>query len=871
MIVSLYDVSAADLSAAGAKAVSLARMKEFGLPIPGGFCIFGSAYREHIEGVREEIASALESLGNAGAGEKGGPAADIRRAIIEAPLSDSLRLEIENHYEKLGAESCAIRSSSTAEDLPGHSFAGQYDTFLDVTDLSGCILAIKKCWASLWTERAIEYRERNGFAHMEADMAVIVQEMVPADAAGVLFTADPVTGKTDRLVIEACFGLGEALVSGQVTPDRFVLARDDLAIISHSIAQEKPCIDEAVARRLGEIAIEAEARFGSPQDMEWAVRDGEIFFLQSRPITTLSPQPATPKTPDSHTAHAHETRQTWTNLNTGEVLPDVVTPVTWSMVIPVIDEIFGKIIKGLGMDFADNPIVGLVGGRVYFNLNTMAGMLQLIPGMSKKDITRILGGDQERAAELGRLEIPDEDVPELSFSLLRLLRNSPPFIFRAVSISWKGGDRAVALLRGKVAELKSIDTRSLSEDELAEFLDENVDELIAMMGMVTFAGMDVMFMTMLDKVCRKWLGDPDGTMANRLLAGMGGMQSAEAGLALWRLASEARAKESVTDAIKSGDKWEEVRGKLAGVPEGDEFLSSWDKFMAEHGHHTRGEVEFYNARWAETPDYILGIIRGYLDSSESGGKGQDPAEAYNQRAREREELEAECRRKLRNPIKRLIFNVSLRRSQRGSLVRENLKDAAVRFLGVIRLALLELGSRLRDRGVLADHDDIFFLGLDEIAPARSGEIEAAQLIAARRAEYDKNLTITPPQVVIGAFDPDDFVPDKFDETAKTLHGVAVSSGVAVGPARVILRASADERVQPGEILVAPFTDPGWTPYFIPAAAIVMDMGGILSHGSIVAREYGIPAVVNVGPATKIIKTGQMLRVDGDKGVVEIER
>ena len=263
------------------------------------------------------------------------------------------------------------------------------------------------------------------------------------------------------------------------------------------------------------------------------------------------------------------------------------------------------------------------------------------------------------------------------------------------------------------------------------------------------------------------------------------------------------------------------------------------------------------------------MVRTYL----SGFDKTDPLEHHRRRAQERDKLTRQCRQRLRNPIKRALFNFYLRRAQRGSLVRENLKSEAIRYWAAMRFILLELGERLVTRRILESRDDIFFLSLEEIDPVRWGKagFKIREVIAARRAEYERNLAITPPKIVVGRFDPDNFIPDAVEETAESLAGLAVSPGVVIGPARVILRANTDEQVLPGEILVAPFTDPGWTPYFLPAAAIVMDQGGLLSHGSIVAREYGIPAVVNVGPATKIIETGQTIQVDGNSGVVRILR
>jgi pyruvate,water dikinase len=289
--------------------------------------------------------------------------------------------------------------------------------------------------------------------------------------------------------------------------------------------------------------------------------------------------------------------------------------------------------------------------------------------------------------------------------------------------------------------------------------------------------------------------------------------------------------------------------------------------MIRHGHHTRGEIELFNARWSETGDYVLSIIRTYISSINQ----INPVESHKKLIQRREELAEQCRRKLGNPVKRRIFSHFLYKAQQGFILRENCKSEIVRHLAGLRKILLALGQKLNGRGVIENQDDIFFLRLEEIEPVIQGktDFDVKQIIAARHIEYEKNISITPPKVVIGKFDPDNFISDTVDVDSKTLKGLGVSPGVVTGKAHIILRTDNSEHISAGEILVAPFTDPGWTPYFIPAAGIVMDMGGMLSHGSIVAREYGIPAVVNAGDATKIIKTGQMIQVDADKGIVRI--
>ena len=849
----------------GAKAMSLARLGKIGLPIPPGFCIAGAAYLEHVElhNLQPRLKEILDRLATATEEEKRALLSELRANFLAAPLADSLRKEIAENYRRLGAGAVAVRSSATMEDLPGHSFAGQYDTYLGITDLSACLAAIQKCWASLWTERAWNYREQNRFDHLSTEMAVIVQALIPADAAGVIFTADPMTGDSDRIVIEAVFGLGEGLVSGKVSPDRWVFSKPDLRLLEQVLSAKAlpispdragaPCLQPEVARRLAELALKAEAAMQQPQDIEWAVQAGKFFLLQSRPITTLKPQPS------------WEDRQVWSNVNTAEVLPDVVTPFTWS-VIRKVEITIRAIYDQLGINTGSYPLVGLIGGRAYFNLNTVTGAMRGIPGVGKVNLSELMGGAQGKLADLGQLQIPEEDVPKFQSRRWRLLLVGPGLVWYVYRHRRR---RAAAYLQGlrvRAESLSRVDVSRLSEDELLARLEGLIDELMVTDGPLAWQFVSMGALPILDQLCRKWFPDSGPGLANRLVTGQGGMDSAEAGLELWFLAAVAREQKGIEIILLAGESFSLTRTKLSRVEAGQKFLAAWDQFLVRHGHHKQGEIELANPCWSERPDYVLDLVRSYLKNFDRA----NPAANRELRATEREDLTRQCRQRL-HLFKRWVFDYFLDGAQAGSLLRENVKSESVRCLGGVRAMALEMGRRLAQNHVLKNPEDIFFLTMEEVEPVRKGTagFDVKQTIAERRAEYEQNLTLSPPPVVIGKFDPRQAVPVAMDAKAEVLTGLAVSAGVATGPARVILRADTRESVLPGEILVAPFTDPGWTPYFITAAGIVMDQGGLLSHGSIVAREYGIPAVVNVGPATRIIKTGQTLQVDGNRGVVKI--
>ncbi len=873
--------------------MSLVRLGRIGLAVPPGFCITQVVFREHLEqnNLTTRLKSSLEELANTKSEARRILLSNMRQVIVEAPLAEAIRDQIEEQYNALGANYVAVRSSGTAEDLPGHSFAGQYDTYLGISNSADCIEAVKKCWASLWTLRAYEYRERNGFDHLKIDMAVIVQSLIAADTSGVIFTVDPITGSRSSIVIEACFGLGEALVSGKVTPDRFVVSKKRLKLLSSTISEKKIertidqnglveeknvpderssvcCLGKKQIEKLAKFARKIETEFGSPQDIEWAICKKKIFLLQSRPITALPPE------------KSWEDRQIWCCNPAKEVIPDVATPMTLSVIYAMLGDFIDPVFRLLCMDRGDHPLFGLVAGRIYFNANIWGAVFRDLPGTEGLDFMKLAGSHKglQQVVE-GLRTATDEDLPDMKFRRYKFFLKIPLIIVNTLRNTTKKGRRILRKVGDENEKWSRLDAASLTTEEITIYCREVVTDISDLVGQALYLFSIMGALPFLDIVCTKWL--PDGnTKTGELLAGIGGMVDATAGLDIWRLAAAADSKKEVKDLILSDENWGTIEEKLcrgrpalesrAGCPRHDsgrEFLTDWNRFMHRHGHHCRGELELYNKRWIETPDYILKFVRSHITQMDK----IDPIQNFARAAEQRRQLEKQCRKQLKNPIKRMIFNYLLVRTQKGSVFRENVKSEVIKLLTAMRKLLIELGKRLKEKDVLKNEDDIFFLRYEEIAPIVQGNADPdiLQIITARRIEYDKNSLITPPDVVFGKFDPDNYIPDTIDEQAQELNGLGVSPGTATGKARVILRADTEQQLLAGEILVAPFTDPGWTPYFVPASAIVMDEGGVISHGSIVAREYGIPAVVNVGSATKIIKTGQKIQVDGNLGIVRI--
>ncbi len=855
LVLRLSEACAYDRSLVGGKAFNLGRLIAAGLPVPRGLCVTTTAFDLFLASCprRTELSRLLAQCSGDEMGRLAELSREIRSCLAEVRVPEVVKDAALSAWRELGEErSFAVRSSATVEDAAGMSFAGQFESILNVHGADALLDAIKTCWLSLFSERALVYLARQRVPAEKVRMAVLVQEMVEAEHAGVVFTADPLTGATDRFVVEYVSGLGEGLVQGTIQPGRAVIEKRTGRVLA---SPENELLSSATLESLCDLARRTERLFSAPQDIEWAQRDGAMFLLQSRPITTKAP------------ARTWEDRQVWTNVNTGEVMPDVMTPMTWSMIQSLLG-VVGSIFRLAGVEIPRVSLVGdLVAGRLYFNANTVFAAVKpfsfLLNGTS--DFFQTLGGVSVEAYRQGPLAIPPEDLPDLGFRWPKYFLSLPRIFYDLIThLSRRRGRAWLARFTKQTDGLDRLDLGAISTPELTRLCGQYIREV--------FKDADVLYLLaqgaalpVFQKACRDWLGEPG--LALRLFAALGNMPVAEAGLALWRLAALAHADGDTETAVSSENNWPEVRIKLCHTEPGRKFMAAWDAFMTEHGHHCRGEFELSNARWSETPDYILGIVRGYLRSL-----GQsDPLENQRRRAEERERLTVQCRARLKNPIKRWIFSHSLRRTQELAVYREQLKNLGIRRFAFVRRVLLVLGQRLHEQGSLSCRDDIFFLEVSELEPVATGgaSFDWRERIELRRREYEKNLKLNPLRVVNGIFDPNAPSWPVADADAKLLEGIAVSPGIVTGPARVILRADEHEQVLAGEILIAPFTDPAWSPYFITAAGLVVEQGGILSHGSIVAREYGLPAVTNVASATRVIRTGDLVQVDGNRGCVSV--
>ncbi|MEU1725945.1 PEP/pyruvate-binding domain-containing protein [Nonomuraea sp. NPDC005692] len=820
-VIPLDDEAAADLGTAGGKGASLARLVRAGLPVPGGFVVTTLAYRSFVAAFGDEIASGDD------------PGALFAAHEIPAALAEAIRAA----HAALGDDvAVAVRSSATAEDLPDLSFAGQQDTFLNVR-ADGLLEAVRRCWASLWNPRAVAYRERNGVPHDDVALAVVVQELVDADAAGIMFTADPVTGARDEIVVNASWGLGEAVVGGQVTPDTITLSggrvtgsrvadKTVMTVRTASGTREEPVpeelrrapvLDPAQAVELAALGERVQALYGMPMDVEWARRDGTFAILQARPITGLKPQ--VEEWNDSLKGD-----YLWTAGNLGEAIPDVMTPATWSFVRIFIHEAMSASALP-GFD-----LVGNIGGRFYMNLSVVHSIAAAL-GMRSR-----LGAVEQ---VFGRLPAGLE-VPPVRLSRWEIIRRVLPMavdLQRRVRRNLKDMPAFLATSRQRCEELRERVAATSSGPELADLWASEIEpHMVTSSRMLEAAGRQggATLVWTRDRL-RRLMGEVD---AEAMLTGVnadGELASLGPVLGLGRLA----------------------RGEI-----------SREEFALAYGHRGPHEFEVSRPRPGEDPAWIDAQLAGLRDL-------RADTEALLAR-QEKARREAWARFAARHPRKEARMRARVRRWNAVVRDRENARSENMRAFWVLRAFVVRAGE-------LTGHgDDLFHLYLEEILDVLRGDASALARVPVRRTTHDRYAALPPyPTVIVGRFDPVRWAADPrrradvydargFDvPVSDTVTGFPGAPGVVEGVVRVIAGPEDGDRLGAGEILVTTLTNVGWTPMFPRAAAVVTDMGAPLSHASIVARELGIPAVVGTGNATMRLRDGDRVRVDGERGTVEL--
>ena len=868
----LEEVRRADTALAGGKAANLGELLAHGFPVPPGFVVTAPACKAFYDALG--LTAELERLGGSSAAEAEAAREAIASRVHEGPIPPALEDAIASAHAALRARCgedlvCAVRSSATAEDTGGASFAGQHGTYYYV-DAAKLLPMVRNCWASLWSREAVSYRTTNGIDHATTYMAVVVQQMIPSEVSGVTFTVNPVSGARDEVVVESSWGMGAGIVDGRVTPDRYVLRRDDLAIRERRIAQKRFRVSttlrpDAVGRvvqvplerrqaesltddlvvAIARLAVRAEERFGAPQDVEWAVAGGRVYLLQSRPVTVSGRR---------EFCRNVEGRRYVVFKPLVENFTDPLTPLTANL-------------------FLQGPLANLfalIGGRIYLDVAVVRSIVPL--RLSDEDLARFLYLSDAGGAP--PLRLAPSRVPVAALIGLTLAGMCANLYTRTAHLptDFLDGFRRAADAADADESLGVRDTwRSLllGPSVGAALLAPAGRHVMAVNGS---SARYFLWMAALRALLRRWLPDLPRDALGLLTSGSEGVLSAEAGRRIWMLAQEARRSEAVR-ALLLAHPPQAVLPLLRGAPEAAPFVAHLDAFLATFGHRALKEFELRSPRWEEEPAPVLGMVRNYLLVE------SDPAEHERRVAQRRAELERRiaeglARRPLERAlgVRRRIVRYLTERVKYFVTMRENSRFYWIMAVYIVRKKILRLEARLIAEGRLKCRDDIFYLECAEVEQLARGErgwTDVEGRIAERRREYVRFSKITPPKTVGLALPPRPADEAAGAGDAAVLRGQTASPGRCEGPARVILDPAVDVELRPGEVLVAPYTDPAWTPLFLTAGAAVVEVGSFLSHAGTVAREYGLPCVVDVPDCTTRIRTGDRLLVDGDAGTVRV--
>ncbi len=858
-VLGFQEIDQTRVAVVGGKGAHLGELSRIeGLRVPAGFCVTTDAFKR-IMAEAPSIDDRLDRLSRLKPDDREAIRAlslGVRRTLEGIAIPDDLAAAITRPLARLGEQAAyAVRSSATAEDLPTASFAGQQDTYLNVVGPAAILQHVSRCWASLFTERAVTYRLRNGLDHRKVHMAVVVQRMVFPQAAGILFTADPITGNRKVASVEASFGLGEALVSGLVNADVYkvrdgevvakAVATKQLAIHASPAGgtqeqgieperQEQPALTAAQVVRLAHLGRRIEAHFGCPQDIEWCLLDDGFQFVQSRPITTLFPIPAA----------GDRENHVYVSVGHQQMMTDAMKPLGLSL---------WQLTAGRPMYVA--------GGRLFVDVTrdlaspaSRAGLLEVLGKsdpligdalqtiLDRGDFIPTLPDDGPGAAPAGAPPTPIETDPAIVTGLIGRSQASIAALKR--NIRAKSGSALLDFILADIQELRRI------------LFDPQSHQVI-------MAAMEATWW--LGEQLQAWLGEKNA--ADTLTQSVPNNVTSEMGLALLDVADVIRTHPDVVAFLQhvEDEGFLDEMAKLAGGREArDAILAYLDKY----GMRCVGEIDITRPRWGERPTTLVPIILGNIKNFEPGA-GEQRFEQGRQEARKKEQEVLGRLRALPDgerkaeEAKRMIDRV---RTFIG--YREYPKYAMVSRYFVYKQALLEEAERLVQAHVLREKEDIFYLTFQELYDVvRTNQVDD-QLIRQRKDAFRSYQALTPPrvltsdgEVIAGAYRRDDL-------PAGALVGLPVSAGTIEGRARVILdMAKAD--LEAGDILVTAYTDPSWTPLFVAIKGLVTEVGGLMTHGAVIAREYGLPAVVGVEHATRLIRDGERIRVHGTDGYVEI--
>jgi pyruvate,water dikinase len=868
---------------AGGKGENLSRLYRANFLVPDGFIISTKAYIEFVNtnDLQVWLLEAVAGIDLSDPVKLEAASTLIRERFAGGHMPESVLGALQSAYQVYSETPIAVRSSATAEDLPGLSFAGQQDTFLYVLGRDAFITAVKACWSSLWTARAIGYRARNKIPQADVALAVVVQKMVPAEVSGVMFTANPLTGSRMEVVIDATFGLGEALVSGKVEPDHYEVDVRNFEILSKSLGAKAMAMHgasvggiavnqvEAATQQamtdtqivsLAKLGAQVAAFYGFPQDIEWALVGGEFHLLQSRPITSLFPVPQS--APDSPLT-------LYFSFGAVQGILGPITPLGQDAIRLIFAG--GASLFGFDVDHESQGVIKIAGERLWGNVTPIIRHplgFRILPKAfsviepSTKQLIEGLRNDPNLEAGGGKVRMG---------SFVRLAKFLVPNFLRTMKYFFAPA--------GKAQEIQQIaDSKNEGFAEVARSPDGIQHSIhlyreifngfvYAVPHFIPAMLAGYLPMIALTKISKALTGSNE--LALNITRGLPNNVTTNMDLALWKTAQIIRADAESHPQLQNEPASTLATEYLAGeLPAAAQSVIA--EFMSQYGMRGIGEIDFGSARWRNAPEHIFSIIQGYFQIDRGSAPDAIFERSQGESAAAIEELAALAGATFGGWFKSRLVRALARRMRELAGLRESPKFYIIKTMGIIREHLLASAEALVSEGVLVHAEDVFFLYLNELDAAAKGELkDVAALVAERRARaVRETLRKRIPHMLLGdgrvlyagsgAINIDD----------GSLQGSPVSPGVVEGVVRVVLDPT-DAGLLPGEILVCPATDPAWTPLFLAAGGLVMEMGGMMTHGAIVAREYGIPAVVGVSEATVQLRTGQRVKVDGSTGGILI--
>ncbi|GMK40792.1 putative phosphoenolpyruvate synthase [Paenibacillus sp. CCS19] len=865
-VIDLQRIEQSQLMLVGGKGLNLGELSRIqGLHVPEGLCVTTEAYQQAIES-NETYHALLKRLTMLQAEDRdsiGLVGEQIRQLIIETEIPSDVVREILHGISQLGEEHAyAVRSSATAEDLPHASFAGQQDTYLNIIGTEAILQHISKCWASLFTDRAVIYRMRNGIDHGQVYISVIVQKMVFPQASGIMFTADPITMNRKRLSIDAGFGLGEALVSGIVSADNYHVQEDhivDKRIAAKPLAiygrpeggtetrqiapeqqKDQTLTDEQILQ-LARIGRQIEASFGQPQDIEWCLAQDTFYIVQSRPITTLYPIPEA-NDQDNHV---------YISVGHQQMMTDPMKPL------------------GLSFYLMTTPApMRTAGGRLFVDVTAMLAS----PGREK--ILESFGQAEPLIKDALMTVIEREDfikpLTEEGAGPASGDKSRTPASFRPPAPIDNDPSIVAELIQSNQASVEELKQtiRTKSRVELFDFIREDFQELKKFLfdPRSTAVFMSAMNASAwINENMKQWLDETNA--ADKLTQSVPNNITSEMGLALLDVADVIRPYPEVIDYLErvQADDFLEELDKLDG---GREAQTAIIAYLDKYGMRCAGEIDVTRTRWSEKPSTLVPLILGNIKNFEP----HESTRKFEQGRQEALQKEQELLERLKQlpdgeqKAAETKQNIDLVRNFIG--YREYPKYGMVSRYFVYKQAMLKEAEQLVRAGVIREKEDIFYLSFDELHEVVRTRKLDEQIIRDRKAAFKHYEKLAPPRVITsdgeifaGKYNRDNLPAD-------AIAGLPVSTGVIEGRARVILNME-DAEIEDGDILVTAFTDPSWTPLFVSIKGLVTEVGGLMTHGAVIAREYGIPAVVCVENATKLIQDGQRIRVNGTEGYIEI--